>query len=43
MFRGRPVTKSKNLSYVHLILLGAAENDFQLVMQEESHEIASDI
>ena len=38
-----PVTKLKNLSDVHSILLGAAENDFQLVTQKESYEIASDL
>ena len=26
-----------------LVLLGAAENDFQLVIQKESYEIASDL
>ena len=39
----RPVTKLKNLSDVHSILLGAVENDFQLVIQKESYEIASDL
>ena len=38
-----PVTKLKNLSDVHSILLGAVENDFQLVIQKESYEIASDL
>ena len=39
-----PVTKSKNLSDVYLILLGAVENNFQLVIQKESYEIiASDL
>ena len=38
---GGPVTKLKNLSDVHLILLGAVENDFQLVIQKESYEITS--
>ena len=37
------VTKLKNLSDVHSILLGAVENDFQLVTQKESYEIASDL
>ena len=36
-----PVTKLKNLSDVHSILLGAVENDFQLFIQKESYEIAS--
>ena len=30
------VTKFKNLSDVHSILPGAAENDFQLVLQKET-------
>ena len=34
-----PAMKLKNLSDV---LLGALENDFQLVTQKESYEIASD-
>ena len=38
-----PVTKLRNLSDVHSILLGAVENDFQLVIQKESYEIASDL
>ena len=38
-----PVTKIKYLSDVHLILLGAIENDFQLAIQKESYEIASDL
>ena len=38
-----PVTKLKNLSDVHSILLGAVENDFQLVIQKGSYEIASDL
>ena len=38
-----PVTKLKNLSDVHSILLGAEENDFQLVIQKESYEIVSDL
>ena len=38
-----PVTKLKNLSDVHSILLGAVENDFQLFIQKESYENASDI
>ena len=38
----RAVTKLKNLSDVHLMLLGAVENDFQLVIQKESYEIAND-
>ena len=33
----------KNLWDVHSIPLGAAENDFRLVIQEESYEIASDL
>ena len=37
------VTKLRNLSDVHSILLGAVENDFQLVIQKESYEIASDL
>ena len=37
------VMKLKNLSDVHSILLGAVENDFQLVIQKESYEIASDL
>ena len=38
-----PVTKLKNLSDVHSILLGAVENDFQLFIQKESYENASDL
>ena len=38
-----PVTKLKNLSDVHSILLGVVENDFQLVIQKESCEIANDL
>ena len=38
-----PVTKLKNLSDIHSILLGAVENYFQLVMQKESYEIVSDL
>ena len=38
-----PVTKLKNLSDVHLILLGAVENEFQLVIQKESYEIVKDL
>ena len=38
----RAVTKLKNLPDVHLMLLGAVENDFQLVIQKESYEIAND-
>ena len=38
-----PIMKLKNLSDVHSILLGAVENDFQLVIQKESYEIASDL
>ena len=38
-----PVTKFKNLSGVHSILLAALENDFQLVIRKESYEIASDL
>ena len=38
-----PVTKLKNLSDVRSILLGAVENDFQLVIEKESYEIASDL
>ena len=37
------VTKLKNLSDVHSILQGAVENDFQLVIQKESYESASDL
>ena len=33
-------TKLRSLSDVHLILLGAVENDFQLVTQKENYEIA---
>ena len=33
-----PVTKLKNLSDVHSILLGAKENDVQLFVQKESYE-----
>ena len=33
----------KSLSDVHSILLDAVENDFQLVIQKESYEIASDL
>ena len=35
------LTKLKNLSDVHSILLGAVENDFQLFIQKESYENAS--
>ena len=38
-----PVKKLKNPSDVQSILLGAVENDFQLVIQKESCEIASDL
>ena len=38
-----PVTKLKNLSDVHSILLSAVENDFQLVIRKETYEIASDL
>ena len=38
-----PVTKLQNLSDVHSMLLGAEENDFQLVIQKESYEIVSDL
>ena len=38
-----PVTKLKNLSDVHSILLGAVENDFHLFIQKESYKIASDL
>ena len=38
-----PVTKFRNLSDVHSILLGAVENDFQLVIQKETYEIANDL
>ena len=38
-----PVRKLKNLSDVHSMLLGAEENDFQLVIQKESYEIVSDL
>ena len=37
------VTKLKNLSDVHSILLGGVENNFQLVIQKESYETASDL
>ena len=37
------VTKLRNLSDVHSILLGAVENDFQLVIQKESYEIVNDL
>ena len=36
------VTKLRNLSDVHSILLGAVENNFQIFMQKESYKIASD-
>ena len=38
-----PVTKLKNLLDTHSILLGPVENDFQLLIQKESYEIASDL
>ena len=38
-----PVTKLKNLLDVHLLLLGATENAFQLFIQKESYEKASDL
>ena len=38
-----PVTKLKNLLDVHSILLGAEENDFQLVIQKEIYEIVNDL
>ena len=38
-----PVTKLKNQSGVYSILLGAVENNFQLVIQKESYEIVSDL
>ena len=38
-----PFTNLKNLLDVHSILLGAVENDLQLVIQVESYEIASDL
>ena len=38
-----PLTKLKNLSDVHSILLNAVENDFQLVIRKESYKIASDL
>ena len=31
------------MSDVHSILLGAVENDFQLLIQKESYEIESDL
>ena len=37
------VAKLKNLSDVHSILLGGVENNFQLVIQKESNETASDL
>ena len=37
------VTKFKNLSDVNSILLGGVENNFQLVIQKESYETASDL
>ena len=37
-----PVTKLRNLSDVHAMLLGAVENDFQIFIQKESYKIASD-
>ena len=40
MHLGR-ITKLKNMSDVNSILLVAIENDFQLVVQEESYEIPS--
>ena len=38
-----PVTKLKSLSDVNSILLGAVENDSQLVIETESYEIPSDL
>ena len=38
-----PVFKLKNLSDVQSILLGAVENDFQLVIRKESYKNASDL
>ena len=38
-----PITKLRNIMDAHSILLGAVENDFQLVIQNESYEIASDL
>ena len=35
--------KVKNLSDIHSILVGAVENDFQLVIQKEIYEIAGDL
>ena len=43
VFSAGPVTKLKNLSDVHSILLGAAENDFKLNIQKESYGIANDL
>ena len=37
------VTKLKNLLDEHSILLGGLENDFQIVIQKESYETASDL
>ena len=38
-----PVTKLKNLSDVHSIPLGGAENDVQLLIRKESYETANDL
>ena len=35
--------KFKNLSDAHSIIVGAVENDFELVIQRESYETASDL
>lgn len=43
VFSAGPVTKLKNLSDVHSILLGSVENDFQLDIPKESYGIASDL
>ena len=43
VFSAGPVTKLKNLSDVHSILLGAVENDFKLNIQKESYGIANDL
>lgn len=37
-----PVTKLKNLSEVHSMLLGVVGNDFQLDIQKESYGIESE-
>ena len=43
MSYGGPVTKLKNLSDARSILLGAVENDFQLVIQKGNYKILSNL